>query len=104
VAAGSAHPLVQVRVARVAHAQARWALDRPAALASAGQMAEAARRAGLLEPLAEALWLQAQASADPTAAAAWMQQAEALAAEQGFTPIASRASTPREWGSAAAGR
>ena len=90
VAAGSEHPLVHVRVAQVAHALARTQGDAAAAACSAARMADIARRAGLLEPLAEALLLQAHGSTDGAAASAWASEAGALAARQGFADVQRR--------------
>ena len=90
VAAGSEHPLVHVRVAQVAHAWARAQGDAAATAHSAARMADIARRAGLLEPLAEALLLQAHGSTDGAAASAWASEAGALAARQGFADVQRR--------------
>ena len=90
LAVGSEHPLVQVRVAQVAHAHAQALGNAAAAAHSAAQMADIARRAGLLEPLAEALLMQAQGAGDAVAEIAWAQEAGALAARQGFAQVQRR--------------
>jgi ATP/maltotriose-dependent transcriptional regulator MalT len=96
VAAGSAHPLVHVRLAWVLHLKASLAADPTAAERWVAQMADTARRAGLLEPLAEALLLRAQAHADLAAAGAWRAEAASLASRQGFAGLALRLGAPRE--------
>jgi tetratricopeptide (TPR) repeat protein len=95
VAAGSEHPLVHVRLARVAHAQALAAQDAAAAAQSAARMADTARRAGLLEALADALLLQAQAQPDAAEAPAWTREAARLAALHGYADIRRRAASPQ---------
>jgi tetratricopeptide (TPR) repeat protein len=84
VANGNPHPLVQVRVARVAHALAQANGKRPAAHHAAAEMARHARRAGLQEPLAEALLLQSEAAANPARALDCARAAQDLAARQGL--------------------
>ncbi len=100
----SAHPLVQVRLARVVNELAAARGDWPAAADAARDMAERARRAGLLEPLAEARLLQARATersgGAPAAARALAAEAAALAARQGFADLRWRAAA---WLAAQAG-
>jgi tetratricopeptide (TPR) repeat protein len=89
------HRHQRVRLARVHNALAAACGDWPAAAAAASEMAERARRAGLLEPLAEARLLQARASQrGGDAAANGLALAEAaatLAAQQGFADLRWRA-------------
>jgi hypothetical protein len=94
-AVASAHPLVHVRLARVLHLKASLAADPIAAERWAAQMADAARRAGLLEPLAEALLLRAQARPELAAASAWRAEAASLASRQGFAAMTQRLAAPR---------
>jgi hypothetical protein len=84
VAASSEHPLVHVRLAQVSHAQALAAGQPAQAAQAATRMADIARRAGLLEPLALALQLRARINPDAPAAAAWAAEAAALASRHGF--------------------
>lgn len=91
----SEHPLAHVRAARVANEQAAARGDWPAAAAAALDMAQRARRAGLLESLAEALLLQARAGQGSAAqqgqAEAWAREAATLASEHGFADTGWRA-------------
>ncbi len=90
----SEHPLAHVRAARVANEEAAARGDWPAAAAAAQDMAQRARRAGLLESLAEALLLQARAAQHPGVhpqAEAWAQEAATLASQQGFADTRWRA-------------
>jgi hypothetical protein len=96
VAARSEHPLVHVRLAWVAQLRAGQAADQAAAERWASQMADTARSAGLLEPLAEALLLRAEARPDLPAAQAWRLEAASLATRQGFGWMARRLGTPQE--------
>ena len=92
VAKGSAHPLVQIRLARVEHV---LAADANAAAQAAANMAERARRSGVQEALAEALLLQAQAAQSAEDAAAWAHEAQALAARLGLADLGRRVSAWR---------
>ena len=90
----SEHPLAHVRAARVANEQAAVCGDWLAAAAAALDMAQRARRAGLLESLAEALLLQARAAqwqGGRAQAQGWAQEAAALASQQGFADTSWRA-------------
>ena len=87
----SSHPLLLVRLARMEAALALLDGDREQ-LAQAGQhQADVARAAGLLEPLAEALLLQACAASHQNSRMPLLQEAAALADAQGFADLAWRA-------------
>lgn len=90
VAGRSAHPLVQVRRARVA-VELALPSDPAAAAAAADRQADIARRAGLMEPLAEALLLRARAGGllgqARSACRPWVEEAAALAQAQGYTDL-----------------
>lgn len=107
VAAGSAHPLVQWRCARVAAALGWAAGDRAGTAAAAAQMAAVAQPAGLQEGLAEAWLLQADVADDPAAVRAHTAAAAALADELGLHGLAARhqawRADPRTSGVAGAG-
>jgi hypothetical protein len=92
-AASSTHPLVHVRLAQVQHLAAQAAGDGATALQAAQHMANTARHAGLLEPLALALVLQAESSgrAAPAGTQAGVHEALALATRQGFAHVQRRA-------------
>lgn len=90
VAAGSTHPLVQWRCARLAAALAWAAGDRAGTAAAAADMAEVARAAGLQEGLAEAWLLLADVADDPGAAEAQRAAATALADQFGLHGLAAR--------------
>jgi tetratricopeptide (TPR) repeat protein len=94
-AQASAHPLVQVRLARVQFEVAWQAGNAAAASAAALCMAQVAQGGGLLEPLAEAWLLQAQARQLGGETAAQVQplvaQAAACAQRQGLANIQQRA-------------
>jgi tetratricopeptide (TPR) repeat protein len=104
----SEHPLVHVRWERVAFEMAAANADWAAAAQAASHMAEHARRAGLLEPLAEALLLQAGAGSRAakldsgaavmssqleTTCVAQARQAVDLATRQGFADVRWRAAS-----------
>lgn len=87
----SSHPLLLVRLARM---EAALALldDDLERLAQAGQrQGDVARAAGLMEPLAEALLLQACAAAHQSSRMPLLHEAAALADAQGFADLAWRA-------------
>jgi tetratricopeptide (TPR) repeat protein len=97
----SAHPLLHARMARIEVALALADGETLRARAAAARQAEICRAAGLLEPLAEALLLQAQALAAAARspgqalpaddALALVHEAAALADAQGFADLAWRA-------------
>ena len=105
----SEHPLVHVRLARVVNELAVVRSDWLAAAEAARDMAELARRAGLLEALAEALLLQACAglrlakprlgtperalTADEPVYLTQAKQACVLATKQGFADLRWRAAS-----------
>jgi len=90
VARHSSHPLLLWRRARVV-AELAWAAgDRAGAAAAADEMAAAAQGAGLLELLAEAWLLQADAGGDRADAAARGADAAALVARLGLQGLAAR--------------
>ena len=93
----SEHPLAHVRAARVANELAAMRGDWPAAAAAALEMAKRARRAGLLESVAEALLLQARAGqgceSQHAQAEAWAREATVLASEHGFADTRWRANS-----------
>jgi len=94
----SAHPLLHARMARIEGALARADGDPARALRAAQRQADICHEAGLLEPLAEALLLQAFAAAAAVVeglqtgvdAQAIAAQAAALCAAQGFADPAAR--------------
>lgn len=90
----SVHPVLHARLARLEVLAALQADDAAAALAAAQRQADIARSAGLLEPLCDALLLQARAHAAAgrtDAALPLWQEAAALADAQGFADAAWRA-------------
>lgn len=97
----SAHPLLHARMARIEAGLALSDGEPLRAHRAAVRQAEICRAAGLLEPLAEALLLQAQALAlaarspgappPPDDALALVHEAAALADAQGFADLAWRA-------------
>jgi tetratricopeptide (TPR) repeat protein len=98
VASRSVHPLVQARVARVRAELALRAGDALAAREAARQQAAVARQAGLLEPLAEALLLEAciglrSAGQSVAEGLALAHEAEAIARAQGLVELQWRASS-----------
>lgn len=96
VAAQSDHPLVHVRVARVQAELALTAGDMAGALLAAERQAQAARRGGLQEPLAEAWLLQARArqeAGEPaTTVLGLLHEAATVAEHCGFADLHWRAS------------
>ena len=100
VAAGSTHPLVRWRCARL-NADLAWAAgDRSGTAAAAAEMAAVAQAAGLQEGLAEAWLLQADAADDPAAASARRAQASALVDRLGLHGLVAR---HQAWRAAPAG-
>jgi tetratricopeptide (TPR) repeat protein len=94
IAAHSAHPLLHARLARIEVAIALFAGSAEQAALAAQRQAAIARDAGLLEPLAEALLLQARAATlahTPDHALPLLLEAAALARRQGFADVAWRA-------------
>lgn len=90
----SVHPLLHARLARLEALVALQADDPAHALQAAQRQADIARTAGLLEPLGDALLLQARALAlagKPADAPAPLREAAALAQAQGLADIAWRA-------------
>ena len=86
IQARSPHPLVQIRWARL------QGLAGGDALLAARQQTTLARTAGLLEPLAEGLLLQALVLSPPSAERrALLQEALDIARRQGFMPLCERA-------------
>jgi tetratricopeptide (TPR) repeat protein len=88
----STHPLLHARLAQVDALLALADSDAARAGAAAARQAEIARRAGLLEPLCDALLLQARAArlegggvADPST---WLHEAATLAQAQGLADAA----------------
>jgi tetratricopeptide (TPR) repeat protein len=92
----SEHPLVHVRLAQVEHLLACAAGDHPLAAQAASNMVDIAGAAGLLEPLALGLLLQAQSALKtaPELAHGRAQEALFLSQRQGFANIERRAN---EW-------
>ena len=90
----SVHPLLHARMARLDAMTALQEDDANASLAAAQRQADIARSAGLLEPLCDALLLQARAHRlaghSDQAVALWLEAA-ALADAQGFADLAWRA-------------
>lgn len=89
----TAHPLVQVRAARVANELAAAADDWAAAAAAADLVVDLAQRAGLQEPLAEGLLLQARAASDEAMAIGRVTRALELARRHGFADVRWRAAS-----------
>jgi tetratricopeptide (TPR) repeat protein len=90
----STHPLVHVRLAQAQHLVAQAVGDGATALQAAQHMAHTARQAGLLEPLALALVLQAECAGATQARSgfeAGCKEALALATRQGFADVRGRA-------------
>lgn len=91
IAQRSTHPLLHVRWAAIEAELALCDGDLPTAAQAAQRQAEIARDADLLEPLAEALLLQARACAAPAHAKPLLHEALALAETKGFAVLAAHA-------------
>ena len=95
ISLNSSHPLLHARIAQIDALQALAEGNPDRAAAAAARQAEIARGAGLLEPLCDALLLQARAARCGGGQApewqAWLQEAATLAQAQGLRDAAWRA-------------